>query len=154
MHKVFCWPPYAFPALLGPDSVPLCPQLPFDEIDSVEFARQGGGAVSSRTFDLVVRMKTDAEHQFRSINRTEWQSLFDFFQVGRSPTGAHYRVSRNSPPNLPCASRSNRVPCASLVPHGIKQAHSSARLSRLLHPPPPPSLPTYLVGQEAARGEP
>ena len=66
--------------------------------------------MSSRTFDLVVgeggwrpgalaldrdhpplptcihlvpqvRLKTDAEHQFRSINRTEWQSLFDFFQV-------------------------------------------------------------------------
>lgn len=52
--------------------------LPFDEVDSVEFARQGGGVVSSRTFDLVVRMKTEVEHQFRNINRTEWQTLFDF----------------------------------------------------------------------------
>lgn len=40
-------------------------QLPFDEVESVEFARQGGGVVSSRTFDLVVRMKNDVEHQFR-----------------------------------------------------------------------------------------
>ena len=44
---------------------PISNQLPFDEVESVEFARQGGGAVSSRTFDLVVRMKNEAEHQFR-----------------------------------------------------------------------------------------
>ena len=42
-------------------------QLPFDEVESVEFARQGGGVVSSRTFDLVVRMKNDVEHQFRFV---------------------------------------------------------------------------------------
>ncbi|GAX76261.1 hypothetical protein CEUSTIGMA_g3705.t1 [Chlamydomonas eustigma] len=53
--------------------------LPFEDVESVEFARQGGGVVSSRTFDLVIKMKTSPEHQFRSINRTEWQSLFDFF---------------------------------------------------------------------------
>ncbi|KAG1680758.1 hypothetical protein FOA52_008091 [Chlamydomonas sp. UWO 241] len=55
--------------------------LPFDEVESVEFARQGGGVVSSRTFDLVVRMKSDAEHQFRNISRTEWQALFDFINA-------------------------------------------------------------------------
>ena len=53
--------------------------LPFEEIESVEFARQGGqGIVASRTFDLVIHMKSDSEHQFRNINRTEWQCLFDF----------------------------------------------------------------------------
>ena len=41
--------------------------MPYDEIESVEFARQGGGVVSSRTFDLVVRMKNEAEHQFRCV---------------------------------------------------------------------------------------
>ena len=42
-------------------------QLPFIEVESVEFARQGGCVVSSRTFDLVVRMKNDVEHQFRFV---------------------------------------------------------------------------------------
>lgn len=41
--------------------------IPDNDIESVEFARQGSGAVSStvRTFDLVVRLKGGAEHQFR-----------------------------------------------------------------------------------------
>mmetsp|Transcript_4974 Transcript_4974/g.10722 ORF Transcript_4974/g.10722 Transcript_4974/m.10722 type:complete len:694 (-) Transcript_4974:634-2715(-) len=56
--------------------------VPFEDIESVEFARQGGGVVSSRTFDLVVRMKnSEAEHQFRNIQRTEWQNLFEFINA-------------------------------------------------------------------------
>ena len=51
---------------------PFCTQLPFEEVESVEFARQGGGAVSSRTFDLVVRMKNDVEHQFRCEGEGVW----------------------------------------------------------------------------------
>uniref|UniRef100_A0A7S0WQ82 FACT complex subunit SSRP1 n=1 Tax=Chlamydomonas leiostraca TaxID=1034604 RepID=A0A7S0WQ82_9CHLO len=53
--------------------------IPFDEVDSVELTRLGGGAVSSKTFDLVVRTKNNAEHQFRGIQRSEWQVLLDFF---------------------------------------------------------------------------
>lgn len=39
--------------------------IPFEDVESVEFARQGGGVVSSRTFDLNVKTKNDQEHQFR-----------------------------------------------------------------------------------------
>ncbi len=54
-----------------------------DEIDSVEFLRQGGGVLgsSTRTFDLLVRLKNNTEHQFRSIQRSEWQNLLDFLQA-------------------------------------------------------------------------
>ena len=58
-------------------------QLPFEEVESVEFARQGGGAVSSRTFDLVVRMKTDVEHQFRWV-RAAWGAEVEEAAEGRS----------------------------------------------------------------------
>ncbi|KAF5832780.1 FACT complex subunit SSRP1-A [Dunaliella salina] len=57
--------------------------IPFDEVESVELTRLGGNAVSSKTFDLVVRTKNDVEHQFRSIQRNEWQVLLDFFQAKR-----------------------------------------------------------------------
>ncbi|KAJ9520912.1 hypothetical protein QJQ45_014103 [Haematococcus lacustris] len=53
--------------------------IPFDEVESVELTRLGGGAVSSKTFDLVVRTKTEVEHQFRGIQRGEWQGLLNFF---------------------------------------------------------------------------
>lgn len=56
-----------------------------DEIDSVEFQRQGGGVLASsvKTFDLVIRLKNEQEHQFRNINRTEWQNLFEFIHAKR-----------------------------------------------------------------------
>ena len=54
----------------------------FDEVESVEFQRQALNQYSgsSRTFDLVVRTKTDAEYLFRSIQKQEWQNLFTFIQ--------------------------------------------------------------------------
>ena len=54
--------------------------LSHEEIDNVEFQRQGTGVVtaSAKTFDLVFRLKNQTEHQFRGIQRTEWQNLFDF----------------------------------------------------------------------------
>jgi hypothetical protein len=35
------------------------------QVESVELTRLGGNAVSSKTFDLVVRTKSEVEHQFR-----------------------------------------------------------------------------------------
>ena len=61
-----------------------------DDIASVEFQRQGGGAAGGavRTFDLVLRLKGGAgagggggqEFQFRGINKLEWEPLFAFIQ--------------------------------------------------------------------------
>ena len=55
------------PAAFSPMPLNAFIQLRFEEVESVEFARQGGGAVSSRTFDLLVRMKNEVEHQFRCV---------------------------------------------------------------------------------------
>lgn len=33
---------------------------------------------SAKTFDLQIRTKNTPEQQFRGIQRTEWQNLFDF----------------------------------------------------------------------------
>ncbi len=41
--------------------------IPFDEVESVELTRLGGNTVSSKTFDLVVRTRSDVEHQFRCV---------------------------------------------------------------------------------------
>ncbi|GBF95966.1 FACT complex subunit [Raphidocelis subcapitata] len=55
-----------------------------DDIESMEFQRQGGSVVTNsvRTFDLVIRLKNGTgEFQFRNINRTEWQALFEFINA-------------------------------------------------------------------------
>lgn len=46
--------------------------IPDNDIESVEFGRQGSGGVSSsvRTFDLFVRVKGGTEHQFRCAGAT------------------------------------------------------------------------------------
>ncbi|CAN6456058.1 unnamed protein product [Victoria cruziana] len=51
-----------------------------DEIDYVEFERHGAGGstMSSHYFDLLVRLKSEQEHQFRNIQRNEYHNLFDF----------------------------------------------------------------------------
>ncbi|KXZ45334.1 hypothetical protein GPECTOR_56g431 [Gonium pectorale] len=61
--------------------------IPDNDIESVEFARQGSGAASSsvRTFDLVIRLKGGAEHVFRSIQRSEWNNLFEFISAKKIP---------------------------------------------------------------------
>jgi structure-specific recognition protein 1 len=78
-------------------------QLPYEDVDSVEFARQqqgapGGAMVSAatRTFDLVVRMRGGVEHQFRGIQRTEWQGLFDWVQ-GRGISIENVDSARRGP---------------------------------------------------------
>lgn len=50
---------------------------------SVEFARQAQDVASrsSRTFDLVVHLRSGQEHQFRSIAREEWSNLLDFMEA-------------------------------------------------------------------------
>lgn len=59
--------------------------LVHDEIESVEFLRQGGGmlAASAKTFDLSIRMQADQEYQFRGIQKSEWNNLFNFIQAKR-----------------------------------------------------------------------
>jgi len=57
--------------------------LLYDEIAEVEFQRQGGSLSlsSAKTFDIRVVMKNDGEHQFRNIQRAEYQNLFNFIQA-------------------------------------------------------------------------
>ncbi|CAN6442324.1 unnamed protein product [Victoria cruziana] len=53
-----------------------------DEIEYVEFERHGAGGtvMSSHYFDLLVKLKSEQEHQFRNIQRNEYHNLFDFIR--------------------------------------------------------------------------
>ncbi|KAK9811520.1 hypothetical protein WJX72_005220 [[Myrmecia] bisecta] len=57
--------------------------LVHDEIESVEFMRQGGGvlAASAKTFDLNIRLKNEQEYLFRGIQKSEWTNLFNFIHA-------------------------------------------------------------------------
>jgi len=52
------------------------------QIEYVAFERHGAGqsSLSSSYFDVVVKLKTDQEHQFRNVQRSEYGNLFDFFR--------------------------------------------------------------------------
>lgn len=52
-----------------------------DEIDYLEFERHGAGGASSMSshyFDLIIKLKSEQEHQFRNIQRNEYHNLFNF----------------------------------------------------------------------------
>ncbi|KAH7314772.1 hypothetical protein KP509_21G019400 [Ceratopteris richardii] len=52
-----------------------------DEIDYLEFERHGAAgtsSISSHYFDLLIRLKSEQEHQFRNIQRNEYHNLFNF----------------------------------------------------------------------------
>eukprot|EP01018_Ginkgo_biloba_P011099 Gb_14151 [translate_table: standard] len=52
-----------------------------DEIEYLEFERHGAGgtsSISSHYFDLIIRLKSEQEHQFRNIQRNEYHNLFNF----------------------------------------------------------------------------
>ncbi|GMH02400.1 hypothetical protein Nepgr_004239 [Nepenthes gracilis] len=49
-----------------------------DEIDYVEFQRHAAGGSNMHYFDLLIRLKTEQEHLFRNIQRSEYHNLFDF----------------------------------------------------------------------------
>ncbi|XP_065878553.1 protein DEFECTIVE IN MERISTEM SILENCING 3-like isoform X2 [Euphorbia lathyris] len=48
------------------------------EIDHVEFERHAAGGSNTHYFDLLIRLKTEQEHLFRSIQINEYHNLFDF----------------------------------------------------------------------------
>lgn len=57
----------------------------FNEVESVEFQRYGGGTGSTRNFDLAVSLKSSAasgsapqEYVFSGIDRSDYQSLYNF----------------------------------------------------------------------------
>lgn len=50
----------------------------FEEISSVNFARSGG---STRSFDFEVILKSNAVHTFSSIEKEEYNKLFDFISA-------------------------------------------------------------------------
>jgi len=54
--------------------------ITYDEVESVEFERQGGG-IGTSSFDLAVRLKNDTEHKFRSIAKQEYSNLFNFLSA-------------------------------------------------------------------------
>ncbi|CAI7848416.1 unnamed protein product [Closterium sp. NIES-53] len=56
-----------------------------DEVEYVEFERHGAGtsSISSSYFDLVIRLRSEQEHQFRNIRRNEYHNLFSFFSDKR-----------------------------------------------------------------------
>ncbi|KAL8528300.1 hypothetical protein ACS0TY_005925 [Phlomoides rotata] len=51
-----------------------------DEIEYVEFERHNAGGSNMHYFDLLIRLKTEQEHIFRNIHRTEYHKLFEYFK--------------------------------------------------------------------------
>ncbi|XP_057519671.1 FACT complex subunit SSRP1-like isoform X2 [Amaranthus tricolor] len=49
-----------------------------EEIDYLEFQRHVVAGSNMHYFDLLVKLKTDQEHLFRNIQRSEYHNLFDF----------------------------------------------------------------------------
>ncbi|KAL8471526.1 hypothetical protein ACS0TY_028968 [Phlomoides rotata] len=49
-----------------------------EEIDYVEFERHQAGGSNMHYFDLLIRLKTEQEHLFRNIQRSETQGLYNF----------------------------------------------------------------------------
>lgn len=65
----------------------------FEEISSVNFARSGG---STRSFDFEVILKSNAVHTFSSIEKEEYNKLFDFIsskKIHVKNTGKNVGVS-------------------------------------------------------------
>ncbi|GJN05584.1 hypothetical protein PR202_ga23226 [Eleusine coracana subsp. coracana] len=58
------------------------------KIEFVEFERHGAGGanMSSHYFDLLVKLKSDQEHLFRNIQRSEYHNLFNFIN------GKHLKI--------------------------------------------------------------
>mmetsp|Transcript_19572 Transcript_19572/g.59204 ORF Transcript_19572/g.59204 Transcript_19572/m.59204 type:complete len:672 (+) Transcript_19572:109-2124(+) len=57
-----------------------------EDIESVEFCRQGGGGgASTKTFDLAIRDRNEQEFLFRGIQKQEWDNLFQFISVKGLP---------------------------------------------------------------------
>lgn len=55
-----------------------------DEIDYLEFERHGAAGTSSMSshyFDLIIKLKSEQEHQFRNIQRNEYHNLFSFINT-------------------------------------------------------------------------
>lgn len=50
----------------------------YDEIEYVEFERHAAGTANMHYFDLLVRLKTEQEHLFRNIQRSEYHCLHNF----------------------------------------------------------------------------
>jgi structure-specific recognition protein 1 len=54
-----------------------------EEIEYLEFERHGAAgtsSISSHYFDLLIRLKSEQEHQFRNIQRNEYHNLFNFIR--------------------------------------------------------------------------
>ncbi|KAL3624158.1 FACT complex subunit ssrp1 [Castilleja foliolosa] len=49
-----------------------------EEIDYVEFERHTAGGSNMHYFDLLIRLKSEQEHLFRNIQRSEYHNLFTF----------------------------------------------------------------------------
>lgn len=55
-----------------------------EEIDYLEFERHGAAGTSSMSshyFDLIIKLKSEQEHQFRNIQRNEYHNLFSFINT-------------------------------------------------------------------------
>lgn len=55
-----------------------------EEIEYLEFERHGAAGTSSMSshyFDLIIKLKSEQEHQFRNIQRNEYHNLFSFINT-------------------------------------------------------------------------
>ena len=55
-----------------------------DEIDYLEFERHGAASMSSMSshyFDLIIKLRSEQEHQFRNIQWSEYHNPFSFINT-------------------------------------------------------------------------
>lgn len=77
----------------------------FEEIATVNFARSGG---STRSFDFEIELKSSTVHTFNSIEKEEYNKLFDFItskKIHVKNTGKNvscFNLSPNAGRNLMC----------------------------------------------------
>nr|XP_043632672.1 FACT complex subunit SSRP1-like isoform X2 [Erigeron canadensis] len=51
-----------------------------DEIEYVEFERHSAGGANMQYFDFLIKLKTEQEHLFRNIQRSEYHNLYAFIR--------------------------------------------------------------------------
>jgi len=59
--------------------------IPYSAISLCSFARLGNSTSTNRTFDLEVKLKDGSDYQFTSIQRNEFQNLYNFLVERKIP---------------------------------------------------------------------
>ena len=88
--------------------------LVHDEVESIEFMRQGGGvlAASAKTFDLLIRMRNNSARPQVGFSAKTFDLLIRMRNRSARPPSTQHLAPASNSPELGCASRPARACCA------------------------------------------